>query len=71
MKLKLPAWVKDPKKAGRFHMWATIFFLVQIPIALLTGLKESVPYLVFLSLWALVGAHWSAWQATRAEDNSS
>jgi type IV secretory pathway component VirB8 len=32
------------------HLVATILFAAQIPVALLTGLKDSVPYLVFLSL---------------------
>jgi hypothetical protein len=71
VKPKMPRWLKDPKKAGHFHAGATIFFLVQLPVALLTALKDSVPYLVFLSLWALVAAHWSAWQATQAENNNS
>lgn len=71
MKLQLPRWLKDPKKAGRLHAGATIVFLAQIPVALFTGLKDSVPYLVFLSLWALVASHWSAWQAAQAEENSN
>lgn len=69
--MNLPDWITNTKKAKKFHMWAVIFFLVQIPIALLTPLKDSVPYLVFLSLWALVGSHWSAWQAVRAEQNGN
>lgn len=55
----------------RFHAYAMWIFTIQIPIALLTDLKDSVPYLVFLSLWALVSAHWGAWQATRAEENNN
>lgn len=65
--MKLPEWLKDPRKAGNFHAVATVVFMIQIPVALLTPLKDSVPYLVFLSLWALVSAHWSAWQAAQAE----
>lgn len=71
MELKLPAWVKDPKKAARFHAVATMLWVVMIPVAVFTPLKDSVPFLVFISLWALVGAHWSAWQAARAEDNDA
>lgn len=48
-------------------------FLAMIPVALVTGLKKSVPFLVFLSLWALVAAHWSgalaAWAAKRSDEN--
>jgi hypothetical protein len=65
--MEVPDWLKNPKKAGRFHAWAAVAFAVQIPAAVFTPLKDSLPYLVFLSLWALVGAHWSAWQAAQAE----
>jgi len=67
--MKVPDWLTDPRKSGKFHAACTILFMIQIPIALLTGLKDSVPYLVFLSLWALVASHWAAWQATQAEQN--
>lgn len=47
-------------------------FVLMIPVALVTGLKRSVPFLVFLSLWALVAAHWSgalaAFAARRAAE---
>lgn len=36
-----------------------LVFAVMIPVSLISGLKNSVPWLVFLSLWALVAAHWS------------
>jgi hypothetical protein len=54
-----------------FHACATIAWLLMIPIAVLTPLKDSVPFLVAISLWALVGAHWGAWQATRAEEEAA
>lgn len=65
-----PSWLEDPRKARHFHAAAMIVWIVMIPIAIFTGLKDSVPFLVFLSLWALVGAHWGAWQAARAEESS-
>lgn len=56
---------------GRGAIWLhygfTAFFFVQIPVALLTGLKSSLPYLVFLSLWALVASHLSAAEAAKAD----
>jgi len=52
-----------------------LVFFVMIPVALMTGLKSSVPFLVTISLWALVAAHWSgalaAWAAKRSEENPS
>src|SRR5687767_664702 len=47
--------------------WLTIFWLIMIPISLLTGWISSVTYVAALSLWALVSGHWSAWQAARVE----
>jgi hypothetical protein len=56
-----------PRVLARFHAVATIVWIVAIPVSVLTGLRDSVPFLVFLSLWALVSGHWAAWQAARAE----
>lgn len=65
--MKLPAWMTAPRVLARFHAVATIVWIVAIPVSVLTGLRHSVPFLVFLSLWALVSGHWAAWQAARAE----
>jgi hypothetical protein len=34
---------------------------------MLTGLKRSVPFLVFLSVYAVVAGHWSGWEAAGGE----
>lgn len=68
--MKTPDWLQDPRKARHFHAAATILWIAMIPVAIFTALKYSVPFLVFLSLWALVGSHWGAWQAVRAEENA-
>jgi hypothetical protein len=47
--------------------WLTIFWIVMIPVSLVTGWISSVTYVAALSLWALVSGHWSAWQAARVE----
>jgi hypothetical protein len=62
--------LEDPKVLRRFHAAMTVAWLVMIPISVLTPLKDSVPFLVAISLWALVGAHWSAWQGVRAEQKA-
>ena len=54
----------------RFHLARTVVWTVQIPVALLTGLKDSVPYVVFLSLAALVEGSFSAYMASRAEEEA-
>jgi hypothetical protein len=60
-------FVQNVKFLKHFHAIMSLLWLVMIPIAVFTTLQSSVPFLVFISLWALVGAHWSAWQAARAE----
>ena len=57
----------SPQSLVRFHMVRTLVWVVQIPVALLTPLKSSVPYVVFLSLAALVEGSFSSWMASRAE----
>lgn len=48
----------------------TILWVAMIPVSALSPLKDSVPFLIFISLWALVSGHWAAWQAVRAEEKS-
>ena len=57
----------DPVFMRRVNGWLTVFWLVMIPVSILTGWISSVTYVAALSLWALVSGHWSAWQAARVE----
>ena len=57
----------NPVFMRRVNGWLTIFWLVMIPVSLITGWISSVTYVAALSLWALVSGHWSAWQAARVE----
>jgi hypothetical protein len=57
----------DPVFMRRVNGWLTVFWLLMIPVSLLTGWVKSVVYVSALSLWALVSGHWSAWQAARVE----
>lgn len=56
--------------SNRVQLWLNtvlgVAFLVMIPVSLATGLKSSVPFLVGISLWALVAAHWSGALAASA-----
>jgi hypothetical protein len=50
----------------RLHGWLTlIWFVAAFPIAI--WLSESVPFLVFVSVYAVVGFHWSIWFQTKIE----
>lgn len=49
-----------------FHGWATIaWFATSAPQALVFG--NSVLFVTWLSLYAIVTGHWSSWQAARVE----
>ena len=57
----------DPRFMRSLNGWLTIFWIIMIPVSILTGWISSVTYVAALSLWALVSGHWSAWQAARVE----
>jgi len=61
----------DPVFMRRVNGWLTIFWIVMIPVSLVTGWINSITYVAALSLWALVSGHWSAWQAARVEVNQA
>jgi len=57
----------NPVLMRRVNGWLTIFWVLMIPVSLVTGWISSVAYVAALSLWSLVSGHWSAWQAARVE----
>src|SRR5438034_11787131 len=59
----------DPIFMRRVNGWLTIFWIVMIPVSIVSGWIDKVTYVAALSLWALVSGHWSAWQAARVEVN--
>lgn len=53
----------------RLHLLGALLFTIQVPVALLTDLKKSVPYLVALSIYANIVGHLSGASAeTPTED---
>jgi hypothetical protein len=56
----------DPVAMRRVHGWATVvWFIAAVPICIL--LANSLAFVVWISVYAVVVAHWSSWQACRAE----
>lgn len=51
----------------RVHGWLAVAWGVMIPVSVFTGLRSSVPYLVALSVYALMVGHFASWQSSRAE----
>lgn len=56
-----------PEQLRRMHGLLTVGWAAMIPVSVFTGLRNSVPYLVGLSVYALFVGHFSSWQASRAE----
>jgi hypothetical protein len=67
--VKLLAWLHDPQKLRRFHATATVIWLLLI-VPTLIFWSQSVLWVALMSIWANVAGHWSAWQATRAEEEN-
>lgn len=56
----------DPVFIRAFHKWATIiWFVLAFPICIF--LSQSIPFIVFISVYAVVVSHWAAYQASSAE----
>lgn len=60
--------VDDAVFMRRFNGWAAIFFTVLIIPSLAFGWVSIVAFVSVLSIWALVAAHWSTWQAAKVEE---
>lgn len=60
------ASVEDPSKFRKINGWLTvIWFVLAFPICVF--LSKSVPFLVFISVYAVVTGHLATWQAARVE----
>jgi hypothetical protein len=55
-----------PQFLRSFHKWATLGWLALAVPAVLWW-SHSVPFLVFVSVYANVCGHWSSYQASRVE----
>lgn len=50
----------------RFHAFMTVFWVAMIPPTIIWW-KDSVSYLVFISLYTIIVDHVTAWQTSRLE----
>ena len=65
--MKLLDWAKSPHAMRRINGVLTIFWIVVCIPAFALGWVDSVKFVSFLSLWALIASHWAAWQSARVE----
>ncbi len=63
--MKIPA-----RHMTRFHAVATLTW-VALVIPTIVWWRESILWVALMSVWANVAGHWSAWQASRAEQNGA
>lgn len=58
--------LNDPQFTTTFHKWATIVWIILI-IPSIFWWNEALIWIVLMSVWANIGSHWAAYQASRAE----
>jgi hypothetical protein len=59
-------WFGRVETLTGMHLWLTWFWIVMIiPTAL--WWRSSIPWVGFMSVWALVATHWSGYQGGRSE----
>lgn len=54
------------ERHARIQFWLTIMWVVLLIPSMLFW-KESVPWLVFISVWANIAGHWSAYEGAKEE----
>lgn len=59
-------WFATPAGLRTTNGWLAIIWAgIAVPAAL--WFENSLPFVVFCSVWANFAGHWSAWQAARVE----
>lgn len=66
---KFVDWLLRARTMRIINAWMTLLWIIMIPTAIFFGWIISVAFVSALSLWALVAAHLSAYQAARVEEN--
>jgi len=60
--------LQDPKFTGKLHLWLTVMWIALILPTYLWW-KDSIFWVLLISIYANAIGHLSAWQATQAEKN--
>lgn len=59
----------DPLYFRRVNGALTIAWIIMIPISIVTGLIDSIPFISAISIYALITGHASTWQSAKVEVN--
>lgn len=66
---KVRGLFQSPGFLRPFHGWSTlIWFVAAFPLCI--WLNQSVPFLVFISVYAIVVSHWEGWQSATEMEKS-
>ena len=68
--MSIRAKLHDPAFTTSFHKWATLAWILLL-IPSLIWWRESLAWIVTMSVWANIAGHWSAYQASRAEQTTN
>lgn len=61
-------WFASAETLKSVNGWLAISWLIIGLVGVLVGgIRESIPVLFFISVYANVAGHWSGWQAGRTE----
>lgn len=58
--------IVTPERLRTFHLIMTVFWTLMIVPSILWW-KDSVLWVIVLSVWANLASHFAAWQASRGE----
>lgn len=60
-------WLTEPENSTRLHLWSAVaWFVIGTPVTLI-WLANSVAFVAWMSLYAIVLAHVSGYQGAHAE----
>lgn len=61
-------WLSEATTQKSINGWlAWIWLAVGLVGIVISGIRESIPILFFISVYANVAGHWSGWQGGRTE----
>jgi hypothetical protein len=60
-------WLSGASVQKTINGWLAIVWLLFGLVGIFTPVKDSIPVLFFISVYANVAGHWAAWQGGRTE----
>ena len=60
-------WLTEPEHSSKVHLVFLWTWLIPGSVVTILWLSNSVAFVAWMSLYAIVIGHWSSWQASRAE----